>query len=148
MFEFLEKEEGSPSHSMQLLLNSHIHLVSTFLVAVLESEFVLTCATHFDKGSRTIKDDDSNTIIRLDAEAIDKIFKVPTAPVYADISINGALDHYNQKRSDCIRHINSKWLKTPRTYFSQWPKLYRLDLIEDINDMITLLSRIMGLKPV
>lgn len=146
MSEFLESAEGSPSHIMQSLLNSHIHLVSTSPVATLEPEFVLACAAHFDKGSRTIKDDDGNIVIKLDAETIDKIFKVPAALVYVDITMKGALDHYNQKRLDCIRHINSKWLKTSRTCFSRWPKLYRSDFIEEINDMIKLLSRIMGLK--
>lgn len=90
----------------------------------LKLEFVLACATHFDRGSRTNKDDDGNIIIRLDVETVDKIFKALAAPLYSDFSMKGALDYYNQKRSDCIRHINSKWLKTPKTCFSKWPKLY------------------------
>lgn len=54
MSEFLERIEESTDHGMQLLFNSHIHLVSTFLVAALEPEFVLACIAHFDKESRTM----------------------------------------------------------------------------------------------
>lgn len=95
MSDFLERVEGSPCEGMQLLLNSHNHLVSTFLVAAFEPEFVLARAAHFGRGSRMIKDDDGNIIIRLDAETINKIFKVPATLVYADISMKSTLDHYN-----------------------------------------------------
>lgn len=61
-------------HGMQLLLNSHIHLVSYFLVAAQELEFVLACAAHFDQETRSIRDEDGNVIIILDPETIDKIF--------------------------------------------------------------------------
>lgn len=146
MSKFLERTKCSPTHGMQLLLNSHIHLVSSFPVAALEPEFVLACAAHFDRETRTIRDEDGNVVIRLYTETIDKIFRVLAPPEYADITMKSALDHYNQRRSDCIRHINAKWLKTPRTCFSRWPKLYRSDFIEEVGDMITLLSRIMGLR--
>lgn len=146
MSTFLEREKESPTHCMKFLLNSHIHLVSTFPVLALELEFVLACASHFDSKSRTIKYDDGNIIIRLDAKTIDKIFKVPATPMYIDISMKISLDYYNQRRSDYIRHVNYKWIKTPRTCFSRWPKLYHPDLIEEVRDMITLLSRIMGLR--
>lgn len=81
MFKFLERTEGSPTHEMQLLLRSYIHLVSSFLVATLELEFVLACTSHFDKETRRIKGDDGNVIIRLDAKTIDKIFEVSTTLV-------------------------------------------------------------------
>jgi hypothetical protein len=83
MSEFLERAESSTSHDMQLLLRSHIHLVSSFPVAALDPEFVLACASHFDSETRTIKDDDGNVIIRLDLETINRIFRVPDAPMYS-----------------------------------------------------------------
>lgn len=99
MSKFLERTKCSPTHGMQLLMNSHIHLVSSFPVVALEPEFVLACAAHFDRETRTIRDEDGNVIIKLDPETIDKIFKVPIATLYADITMKSALDHYNQRRS-------------------------------------------------
>lgn len=72
MSEFIERtQKQSTTSGMHQLLRSPIHLVSSFLVATLELEFVFSCAYHFDKETRTIKDDDGKVIIRLDPKTID-----------------------------------------------------------------------------
>lgn len=42
--------------------------------------------------------------------------------------------------------MNDNWLKTPRLTIARWPKtLPRCDFFKEVNDLITLLSRVKGL---
>lgn len=86
--------------SKQLRNNHHhhtsIHLVSSFVVVILELEFVLACASHFDREKGNINDDDGKVIIRLDTKVIDKVFKVLDPPTHANITIEKSQAHYNQ----------------------------------------------------
>lgn len=141
MSKFIKRtKEYSSSPGMQQLLNSHIHLVTSFPMVILEPEFVLACASHFYKETRTIKDDDGKVIIMLDPKTIDKIFKVLTPPTHANITIEKAQTHYNQNEESCKKNINTNWILKPRAMTTRWPKLYQSDCKEEINDMITLCS--------
>lgn len=84
-------------------------------------------------------------IIRLDAEAIERVFKIPSETIYIEISKQSAAEYFAKREKDCKRHIN-KWIHEPRTALTRWANLYRSDFKNEIGDTITLLSRMMGLE--
>lgn len=81
-------------------------MVSTFPLTTLELKFVSTCARKFDHPSRTIRDQDGNTIISLDPKTIDRIFRVPPAPLSTNISKKKALERWKGDNAYCIKYIN------------------------------------------
>lgn len=145
MAEFIIRVEDPQDNNLQRLLDSHIHHASSFPMAALEPEFVLACAHHFDKESRVIKNDDGEAIIRLDADMVEKVFRIPPAPLYMEITKESAAEYYVKREKDCKRHIN-RWIQEPQASFSRWTKLYRCDFKWEIGDTITLLSRMMGFE--
>lgn len=114
-------------------------------MATLEPEFVFSCANHFDKEKRTIKNDDGEVIIRLDVNTIEKVFRIPPTPVYIEISNDSAADNYASREKNFKRHID-KWISEPRDAFTRCAKLYRSDFKWEIRDTITLFTRFMGLE--
>jgi len=54
---------------------------------------------------------------------------------------------YDKDVKKAKRVINTKWLKTTRPNLSRWPKSFaRSDFVEEVSDLITLLSNVRGLS--
>lgn len=70
----------------------------------------------------------------------------PSANTYVEISKESAQENYDKDSDSAKRMINSKWLKAPRPGVTRWPKNPpHSDFIEEVNDLITLLSRVHAL---
>lgn len=145
MSEFIKRVEDPKDSNMQFLLDIHIHHASSFLVASLEPKFVLACAYHFDKETRTIRNDDGEAIIHLDVDTIEKFFKIPPTPMYIEVSKDSAAEYYVSREKDCKRHMN-RWIHEPQASFTSWAKLYHCEFKWEIRDIITLLNRMLGLE--
>lgn len=145
MAEFLRRVETSIEEEIAPIIQSHILMVSTFLVASLESKFVMVYAKNFDYESRIIRDHDGNTIISLYPDTTNRIFKVPH--VHVAINMEKALKRWNKGKMNCIQYINDNSLVNKRASLMRWPKaIHRSDFKEDINDLFTLLNMIGGLR--
>lgn len=82
----------------------------------------------------------------MNEDFIDSLFKCPSIRQYADIDIKSVEAYYEKHSEKCMRNINDNRLKTPRPTISRWPKTFpQSDFKEEVNDFITLLSRVKGL---
>lgn len=125
----------------------NIHLVSTFPMSALEPKIVLGCAWCFSPPPKTIKDADGKVIINLDPNVIKNIFKLPHNSKCVDFSKEMSLWLWNQSKLDYMRHTNENWLEKKRSNFSRRPKtIQKSDFYLEVNDLITLLRRVCGLK--
>lgn len=110
-------------------------------------EFVLALANRYDLATRLVKDaDGKKTLIKLDEDLFDIIFKSSLIDQYVDIDMQSVVAYFDKNSDKCRSNINGNWLKTPRPTIKRCPKtLPCSDFIEEVNDLITLLSRVKGL---
>lgn len=128
---------------MRFIVETNIHMVASFLIAVHNPKFFLQFSTHYNRNDWSIRDANGNVVMRLDAEFLDKAFICPSIDSYADNTEEYAYEEYHKDLDFSKRVINNKWLKNPRHTISRWPKIFlRNDFIEEVNDLITLLSRV------
>lgn len=131
---------------MKVVIDSGIHLVATFPMSARDPEFVMAVAKHFDPESKSLKDESGKKLIRLDEEFFDSVFKCPSIERFSDITMQSVVAYFDKNSDKCRRIINDNWLKTPRPTIARWLEtLPRCDFIEEINELITLLSRVKGL---
>lgn len=131
---------------MESTINSGIHLVSTFPMSSQNPEFVMVVASHFDPISRSVKETSGKKIIKFDEDFFDTIFKCPNIDKYFDITMQLAQTYYDRNLEKCRKNMNDNWLKNPSYTVARWPKTFlKNDLIEEVNDLVTLLSRVKGL---
>lgn len=109
-------------------------------------EFVLVVANHFYPERKTVKGADGKMIIRLDEDFFDTIFKFLNINRYANIDMQTTHAYYEKHSDKCLINMIDNWLKTPRPTITRWLKTFHHnDFIEDVNDLVTLLSRVSGL---
>lgn len=94
-----------------------------------------------------VKDANGKVIFSLDPDVIEQIFRIPPSTECADLSKDKSIQLWNQNKLDYQRYMNDQWLVNKRSSFSKWPKtIHKSDFSPKANDLITLLSRICGLK--
>lgn len=105
---------------------------------------MLVIANIYDPTTRSMMDaEGKKTLIKLHDDFFDTIFKCPPIDQYANIDMQSTVTYYDNNSDKCEKNINDNCLKTPRPTIERWPKtLPRSDFIEEVNDLITLLSRV------
>lgn len=147
MQEFLDRVQKAPAH-LTSLIKYELHKYASFPVATHDPEFVLAMADHFDPSTRQVRDDDQKVIMTLDSVFFNSIFKGSLAEEVANISQESAQEYYEKHEDKCKKVINIVYLSTARSSLtSRWPKsFHRSDFNKEYNDMVTMLSRVRGLK--
>lgn len=134
------------SYRMEPTINNGIHLVAAFPMSTQNPEFVLALANKYDSTTKFVKYADRKMLIKLDEDLFDTIFKCSLIDQYADIDMQSMVAYFDKNSEKYEKNMNENWLKTPRPTISRWPKnLPHCDFIKEVNDLITLLSRVKGL---
>lgn len=84
----------------------------------------------------------------LDNVFFNSVFKGSLVEEVADITQESAQEYYEKNNDKCKKVINIVFLSAARiSLTSRWPKgFHRSDFNEEYNDMLTMLSRVRGLK--
>lgn len=71
--------------------------------------------------TRSMKDaKGKKTLIKLDDDFFDTIFKCPHIDQYANIDMQLVAAYYDNNLDKCRKNINENWLKTPRPTIVRW----------------------------
>ena len=124
MADFLWNVENRNSHEMKHIKRIHIHLVSSFLVAVMEPKFILGCVKYFISKYKTIKDVEGRVVISLNPKVIEQIFKVPHHAKCIDLTKESPLEIWNEKKEEYQKYVNQYWLDKKKEQFLKMAEDY------------------------
>lgn len=143
--EYLKRVKDPPKYyKMETTINSSILLVAAFPMSTQNPEFVLALANGFDLVRRIVKDvEGKKAIIKLVEDLFYTIFKYLNIDQYANIGMQTTRTYYDNNLEKCRSNIDYNWLKSPRSTIARWIKtIHRNDFIEEVNHLITFLSRV------
>ncbi|KAH9323931.1 hypothetical protein KI387_018570 [Taxus chinensis] len=138
-------KSSSQTPWMKSIVGSGLPLATGFPMSAQCLEFILACASNYDSASRSLKNQVGEVIIKLDGGYFDDLLKLPNFEEYGDVDLKSAQKSWDNDQEDCIKHVNKKFLIKAKPAVSRFPRLVpRSDFIQEINDIITLLSRVFG----
>lgn len=109
-------------------------------------ELIMASRHEYQSDTRTIVDRDGNILTDMSAEGITKTFHIPTFQEMETPTIEECQATWDGNPTGCKRSINQHWLKEKQGRAVKVPhELFRSDFHEDYHELVTMLSRVMGL---
>ena len=100
----------------------------------------------YHSNTREVISSNNKVIVCLDLVSIAIAFQLPTRVQYANINLRTATEYYMANQTQCLNTVARSWLLQPKKGKSQLANsIHRSLLKEDVANMVTLLSRIIGL---
>ena len=140
----LVNEEKTPLAGK--ILESGLAQAGGHPISVQCPELALECMKAYHPNTREVLSLNNEAIVRLDPASIAIIFRFPTRMQYASINLITAKEYFTANQTQCLNTVARSWFSQPRRGKSQLGKsIHRSSLREDVANMVTLLSRIVGL---
>ena len=109
-------------------------------------DLVLECVKSYHPNTKEVISSNNKVIVRLDPVSIAIAFRLPTRIQYTNINLRTAKEYFIANQTQCLNIIARSWHLQPRKGKSQLAKsIHRSLLKEDVANIVTLLSRIVGL---
>lgn len=106
----------------------------------------MACKQEDQPKTRTIVDRDGNILVDMPGEAITNTFHIPTFRTMELPTIAECKAMWDKDPGGCKKLINQYWLKEKRGNATKVPQeLFRSNFHEEYLDLVTMLSRVMGL---
>lgn len=120
-----------------------------FPLALIAPKLVMAYIEAYQEETRTIMDRDMNILVDLSTKSIGKAFHISTFGEMEKAIINDAKEKWDSDPVRCKRIINQYWFKEKRGSVAKVPQeLYGNDFYEDYHNLVTLLSKVMGLPTI
>ena len=144
----LVNEEKTPLAGK--ILESGLAQAGGHPISVQCPELVLECMKAYHPNTREVISPNNGVIVRLDPASIAIIFRfifrLAARMQYASINLRTAKEYFTANQTQCLNTVARSWFFQPRRGKSQLGKsIHRSSLKEDVANMVTLLSRIVGL---
>ena len=140
----LVNEEKTPLAGK--MLESGLGQAGGHPISVQCPDLVLECAKAYHPNTREVISSNNKVIVRLYPASIAIVFRLPTRMQYANINLRTAQEYFTTNQTQCLNTIARSWFSQPRRGKSQLGKsIHRSLLKEEVANMVTLLSRIVGL---
>ena len=109
-------------------------------------DLVLECVKDYHLNTREVISPKNKVIVHLDPASIAIVFIFPTRMQYASINLRTTKEYFTANQTQCLNTTARSWFSQPRRGKSQLGKsIHRSLLKEEVENMVTLLSRIVGL---
>lgn len=126
--------------------SSGLAKVFSFLPTLVAPELVMACKEVYQEDTKRIVDRDWNVLANLSTKLIGKTFHIPTFREMEEASKEYEKKMWDEDSLKCKKIINQYWLKEKRVSAAKVPQeLFHSDFYKDYHDLVTLLSRVMGL---